>query len=300
MFRALPVIALRTFESSARHLSFKLAADELAVTPGAVSHQVRTLEEWLGVALFDRLPRGVRLTPKGETLFHSLHSALADLAQVTNSLRAVPAAGRLTVTTPSSFAALWLIPRLDRFYARHPEVNLRLDTSTTTIDLQQDASVDVAIRYGGGPYPDMVSPGSMVETFGVYGAPGRVDELMGQAAPSLISVHWAKSTLYRDSWRAWCDAAGKGWLSGLPDLALREYAEEMYALQAAIAGQGLVMASSILVADTEQRGLLKAARPDLQIAGGTYTVLCVPGRERHPPVQAFFDWLRSEWAAGTS
>ncbi|GJJ01790.1 transcriptional regulator [Duganella rhizosphaerae] len=294
MFRALPVIALRTFESSARHLSFKLAADELAVTPGAVSHQVRALEEWLGVALFERLPRGVRLTPKGETLFHSLHSALADLAQVTNNLRAAPVAGRLTVTTPSSFAALWLIPRLDRFYALHPEVNLRLDTSTTPIDLQQDASVDVAIRYGGGPYPEMYSPGGMVETFGVYGAPGRVDELMDQAAPSLISVHWAKSTLYRDSWHAWGEAAGKDWL---PRLALREYAEEMYALQAAIAGQGLVMASSILVADTEQRGLLKVARPDIQIAGGTYTVLCVPGRERHPPVQAFFDWLRSEWDA---
>ncbi|MCU6499962.1 LysR substrate-binding domain-containing protein [Rugamonas sp. A1-17] len=292
MFRALPVIALRTFESSARHLSFKLAADELAVTPGAVSHQVRTLEEWLGVALFDRLPRGVRLTPKGEKLFHSLHSALADLAQVTSSLRQVPVAGRLTVTTPSSFAALWLVPRLDRFYARHPEVNLRLDTSTTTIDLQQDASVDVAIRYGGGPYPDLYSPGSMAETFGVYGAPDRVEEWMEQAAPSLISVHWNKSTLYRDSWRAWCDAAREDWL---PTLVLREYAEEMYALQAAIAGQGLVMASSILVADTEQRGLLKAARPDLQIPGGTYTVLCVPGRERHPPVQAFFDWLRSEW-----
>ncbi|WP_332854214.1 LysR substrate-binding domain-containing protein [Duganella sp. S19_KUP01_CR8] len=294
MFRALPVIALRTFESSARHLSFKLAADELAVTPGAVSHQVRTLEEWLGVALFERLPRGVRLTPKGETLFHSLHSALADLAQVTNSLRAMPVAGRLTVTTASSFAALWLIPRLDRFYAAHPDVNLRLDTSTAPIDLQQDASVDVAIRYGGGPYPELYSPGGMVESFGVYGAPGRVDELMDLAAPSLISVHWAKSTLYRDSWCAWSDAADKGWL---PGLALREYAEEMYALQAAIAGQGLVMASSILVADTEQRGLLKAARPDIQIAGGTYTVLCLPGRERHPPVQAFFDWLRSEWAA---
>jgi DNA-binding transcriptional LysR family regulator len=294
MFRALPVIALRTFESTGRHLSFKLAADELAVTPAAVSHQVRTLEEWLGVALFDRLPRGVRLTPKGETLFHALHAALADLAQVTHSLRAAPAAGRLTLTTGSSFAALWLIPRLDRFYALHPEVDLRLDTSTATIDLQQDASVDVAIRYGGGPYPELYSPGGMAETFGVYGAPGKVDELMDQAVPSLISVQWRKSTLYRDSWRAWCDAAAKDWL---PGLALREYAEEMYALQAAIAGQGLVMASSILVADTEQRGLLKAARPDVRIAGGTYTVLCVPGRERHPPVQAFFDWLRGEWAA---
>ena len=296
MFRALPLIALRTFESSARHLSFKLAADELAVTPGAVSHQVRTLEEWMGAALFDRLPRGVRLTPKGETLFHALHSALADLTQAANGLRTVPVAGRLTVTTGSSFAALWLIPRLDRFYAKHPDINLRLDTSTQTIDLQQDASVDVAIRYGGGPYPDLYSPGGMVESFGVYGAPGRVEALMAEAAPSLISVHWDKSTLYRDSWRAWCDAAGKAWL---PGLALREYAEEMYAFQAAIAGQGLVMASSILVADTEQRGLLKAARPEIRIAGGAYTVLCVPGRERHPPVQAFFDWLRSEWAAAT-
>lgn len=293
MFRTLPLAALRTFESTARHLSFKIAAEELAVTPAAVSHQVRSLEEWLGVALFERLPRGVRLTPKGVRLFHTLHGALMDMAQVTGELRTAPSAGRLTLTAPASFAALWLIPRLDRFYALHPDIHLRLDTSADTVDLQQDASVDVAIRYGAGSYPELYSPGRMEERFGVFGTPERVAAAGREGAPALISVQWGKSEMYEAGWVAWCEAAGKEWITA--QTTLREYSEEIYAFQAAIAGHGLILASSILIGDTAGRGLLTSYRPEVTVAGGAYTVLCVPGRERHPPVHAFFNWLQGEW-----
>lgn len=293
MFRTLPVTALRTFESSARHLSFKSAADELAVTPAAVSHQVRSLEEWLGIALFDRLPRGVQLTEKGEKLFHSLHGALVEMARSTSSLRILPSTGKMTLTVPPSFAAFWLIPRIERFYARHPDIQLRLDISAETIDLQQDASTDVAIRYGSGAHAGLHVEARLEETFSVYGAPALADRGLDTAPPALITVEWRDSQEYAAAWQAWCDAAGVDWpRSNIP---VRPYAEELYAFQAAIAGQGVVLASSIMVAETARTGLLKQLRPGVCVAGGSYAALCVPGRERHPPVRAFFAWLREEW-----
>jgi len=294
MFRALPVTALRTFESSARHLSFKSAADELAVTPAAVSHQVRSLEEWLGVALFERLPRGVKLTAKGEQLFQSLHSALLEMAQATSSVRILPSTGKLTVTVPPSFAAFWLIPRLDRFYARHPDIQLRLDTSADTVDLQQDASIDVAIRYGDAAHAGLHVEARMAETFSVYGAPALIDADASAVPPALITVAWRDAAVYHAAWQAWCDKAGVDWLRS--GVTWRSYAEELYAFQAAIAGQGLVLASSIMVGETARIGLLKEWRPGFSVAGGSYAALCVPGRERHPPVRAFFAWLAEEWA----
>lgn len=114
MFATLPVNALRTFESAARLHSFKLAAAELAVTPTAISHQIKVLEQQLGFALFQRLPRGVQLTAKGETLFAGVHGALLDVAATLEGLRPQPSSGSLCVSVTHSFAALWLVPRLGR------------------------------------------------------------------------------------------------------------------------------------------------------------------------------------------
>lgn len=116
MFASLPVTALRAFEAAARLRSFKAAAAELAVTPTAVSHQIKALERHAGVALFDRVPQGVRLTDAGARLFASAHGALLDIAQTLDALRPASAAGALTLSTTHSFAALWLVPRLGRFY----------------------------------------------------------------------------------------------------------------------------------------------------------------------------------------
>ncbi|RJG12818.1 LysR family transcriptional regulator [Pseudomonas cavernicola] len=291
MFAALPLTALRTFESAARQLSFKAAAQELAVTPTAVSHQIKSLESWLGVPLFERLPRCVRLTEGGERLFHSLHGAFLDMAQTLDSLRPQRSTGSLTLSTTPAFAALWLIPRLGRFYAAHPGINLRLDTSTALLDLHQDASVDLVLRYGFADYPKLHSQCLLDERFAVYGAPALVASAE-QTTPTLITVRWRNSALYDRSWKAWCAAAGEERL--LEQATLREYDEEHYALQAAIAGQGLVLASSILVSESLDNGLLLPYRPEVTVPGAGYTALCVPGRERHPPVKAFFDWLSQE------
>ena len=293
MFANLPLTALRTFESAARLQSFKAAAEELAVTPTAVSHQIRTLENWLGVALFERLARGVRLTECGERLFGSLHGALLDIVQSVAQLRPQPSTGSLTLSTTPAFAALWLIPQLGQFYQAHPGIKVRVETSTELLDLQQDASIDLVIRYGYGSHPSLHSQCLLDERFGVYGAPGLLAAL-DPARLTLITVRWRNSQLYDRSWKAWCEAAGESWLEHAE---LREYDEEHYALQAAIAGQGLVLASNVLVSQSLAMGLLRPLRPDITVPGANYTALCVPGRERNPPVKAFFDWLNEASAS---
>ncbi|MBK5441282.1 LysR family transcriptional regulator [Pseudomonas sp. TH32] len=291
MFASLPLTALRAFESASRLLSFKAAAQELSVTPTAVSHQIRSLETWLGVPLFERLPRQVRLTECGERLFHSLHGALLDVAQSIDTLRPQRSAGHLTLSTTPAFAALWLVPRLGRFYAAHPNINLRLDTNCAVVDLQQDASVDLVIRYSLDDYANLHGLCLFDECFAVYGSPEQV-ALASQRTPTLISVRWHNSRLYALGWQAWCEKAGEHWLQSASPL--REYDEEHYALQAAIAGQGLVLASNILVSETLASGLLVPYRPEIRVDGAGYSALCVPGRERHPPVRAFFEWLQEE------
>lgn len=240
MFANLPVTALRTFESAARLRSFKLAAAELAVTPTAVSHQVKALEQRVGVALFERVPRGVRLTERGASLFAGVHGALLDIAQTLDALRPAPDAGALTVSTTHSFAALWLVPRLGRFHQAYPQYQLRLDANARPVDLLQDASVDVAIRYSQKRYPALVAACSLPESFGVYGAPALAARLggarAGREAPALVTVRWRDSRLYDEGWRQWCEAAGlPRWRK---PAAIHAYEEEHYALQAAIAGQG--------------------------------------------------------------
>ncbi|MFD4840989.1 LysR substrate-binding domain-containing protein [Achromobacter sp. NPDC058515] len=294
MFATLPVTALRTFEAAARLRSFKLAAAELSVTPTAVSHQVRALERHVGCALFDRVPRGVRLTDKGARLFAGVHGALLDVAQTLDALRPAPAAGTLTVSTTHSFAALWLVPRLGRFHQAYPQYRLSLNASAEPVDLLQDASVDVAIRYSRQRYPALHAACVLPEWFGVYGAPAQVAQA-GRRVPALVTVRWRDSALYDEGWREWCEAAGlPAWRRPAAEHA---YEEEHYALQAAIAGQGLVLASSVMASDSVGAGTLAAYRPEVRVAGSAYTALCAPGRERHPPVKAFLAWLRKEFRA---
>jgi DNA-binding transcriptional LysR family regulator len=291
MFSALPLNALRAFESAARLLSFKAAAAELSVTPTAISHQIRSLETWLGVQLFERLPRQVRLTESGQRLFHSLHGALLEVAQGVDTLRPQRSTAHLTISTTAAFAALWLVPRLGRFYARHPNIKVRLDTHCEVIDLHQDASVDLVVRYSLDTSSNLYGLCLFDENFGVYGSPEQVT-LATRQPPTLISVRWHNSKLYAHGWDAWCAQAGETWMTQQP--CMREYDEEHYALQAAIAGQGLVLASNILASESVASGLLASYRPQIQVGGAGYSALCVPGRERHPPVRAFFRWVEEE------
>jgi DNA-binding transcriptional LysR family regulator len=157
------------------------------------------------------------------------------------------------------------------------------------VDLLKDASVDVAIRSSRARYPALHAACALPEWFGVYGAPAQVARA-GRRAPALVTVRWRDSPLYEQGWQAWCEAAGlPAWKRPVAEHA---YTEEHYALQAAIAGQGLVLASSVMVSDSVAAGTLAPYRPEVRVPGAAYTALCAPGRERHPPVKAFLAWLR--------
>ncbi len=150
MTRKLPPLnALRAFEAAARHLSISKAADELNVTPAAVSHQVKALESFLGIILFRRLNRALMLTDAGQTILPGLRDGFDHLALAIDKLAAMRHGDVLSISTSPSFAAKWLVPRLDRFRAGHPQLELRIDATDRVVDLDR-GEADIAIRYGAG------------------------------------------------------------------------------------------------------------------------------------------------------
>ncbi|WHS62342.1 LysR substrate-binding domain-containing protein [Pseudomonas sp. G2-4] len=288
MFAKLPLTALRGFESAARLGSFKAAALELNVSPAAISHQIRNLEAFLGLRLFERSSQNVRLSADGARLHPQLHRALLDIQHGLQSLSPPCAAQSLVVSTTPAFASLWLIPRLGDFHRLHPEIDISLHSSNDVVDLQRDASVDLAIRALFTPDPQLFEQPLLDEYFGVYCRPGWQPPAPG-APVELIDVPWLSSANVAVDWPAWCAKAGT--LSWLDNARFRRYDEEQHALQAAIAGHGLVLASNVLVAETVTRGELMGYRPEVRLAGARYTVVCVPGRERQVAVRAFSEWL---------
>jgi LysR family glycine cleavage system transcriptional activator len=155
MARSLPPLnALRAFEAAGRHLSLTKAAAELHVTPAAISHQVKSLEEWLGVPLFRRLNRAILLTDAGQGCLKGLRDGFDRLSEAVESVRVHAATGPLTVSVAPSFASKWLVPRLDVFRRAHPQIDVRIDASTRLADFSRD-DIDLAIRYGRGHYPGL-------------------------------------------------------------------------------------------------------------------------------------------------
>ena len=281
--------ALRTFEAAARRGSFKAAAQELSVTPTAVSHQIRALEEHLEIRLFVRRVRAVELTESGRQLFDAVHRAFR---QISLALEEVSAAESvLTVSTTPAFAALWLVPRLGRFHDRHPELRIQLDTGTAAIDLERDRRVDVAIRYGYGPYPELHATPLLEETFGAFGTPSYLRRLKRWSDAVLIETVWHKPRLEPVSWEAWLAKAGH---SGCQAPPARRFDHEHYVVQAALASQGIVLASSVLVADLLDRGWLEQHEPDVNLAGKSYTALCLRTSTSLRKVRDFLTWLEDE------
>jgi DNA-binding transcriptional LysR family regulator len=271
MFAKLPLTALRGFESAARLGSFKAAAQELNVSPAAISHQVKTLEAFLGARLFERSSQNVRLSADGERLQPYLHRALLDIQHGLQMLSPSCTAQSLAVSTTPAFASLWLIPRLGDFHR-----------------LRRDASIDLAIRALFTPDPQLFEQPLLDEYFGVYCRPGWQPPTAGSPV-ELIDVPWLSSANVAVDWAAWCAKADTlGWLE---NARYRRYDEEQHALQAAVAGHGLVLASNVLVAEAVARGELVDYRPEVRLAGARYTVVCVPGRERQVEVRAFSEWL---------
>ena len=291
--------ALRAFEASARHQSFSLAAQELNVTPAAVGQLVRTLEDWLGSPLFVRSTSGrARLvtTEVAEQALPDIRAGLERLAVGLERLRSGSAGGVLTVTVSPAFAAKWLLPRIERFQAAWPETDLRLDTSLKPVDFVAQR-IDVGVRYGLGQWPGLAAEKLMDEEVYPVCAPALLATATLQAPGDLrgqVLIHDQSvdtSTGFA-SWQAWLRHAG---VQGVPtDRGLR-INNSAAVLQAAIDGQGVALARSVMAHDDLAAGRLVRLFPQVRLESAlAYYVVYRPECIAQPKVAAFRDWLLRE------
>ena len=291
--------ALRAFEASARHQSFSLAAQELNVTPAAVGQLVRTLEDWLGSPLFVRSTSGrARLvtTEVAEQALPDIRAGLERLAVGLERLRSGSAGGVLTVTVSPAFAAKWLLPRIERFQAAWPETDLRLDTSLKPVDFVAQR-IDVGVRYGRGQWPGLAAEKLMDEEVYPVCAPALLATATLQAPGDLrgqVLIHDQSvdtSTGFA-SWQAWLRHAG---VQGVPtDRGLR-INNSAAVLQAAIDGQGVALARSVMAHDDLAAGRLVRLFPQVRLESVlAYYVVYRPECIAQPKVAAFRDWLLRE------
>ncbi len=294
MARRLPPLnALRAFEAAARHLSFSRGADELHVTHAAVSHHVKALESFLGVALFHRLTRAVRLTGAGRAYLPVLREAFDRIAETTERLRAEDVPGPLTVSVTPSFASHWLVPRLARFYAAHDDVDVRLSPSVKLVDFGRD-DVDLAVRYGAGDWPGVRAEHLLkLDRFPVCSP-----ALLGGPRPLRTPADLRHRTLLHEEsgegWREWLLAAG---VEGIDLSRGPTFTDSALLQQAAIAGLGVAVGYGALVADDLASGrLVKPFDIALPDAFGFY-IVCPEAAAARPRVKVFRDWLVSEAGA---
>lgn len=290
MFHRLPSpSSLRTFEAAARLLSFKRAAEELNVTPTAVSHQIRSLEEFLNIDLFIRRTRAVDLTPNGEKLSKVVHNSFADINQVLEEIRQQKKI--INVSATPAFATLRLAPLLQDFHTRHPEITVRLFMGVQPIDLLAEHSVDVAIRYGTAAPVDnaLVTQSLAQEMIGAYVAPGRISETEQITDIPLFETEWQDKTFPSVTWHDWMDQTEQT-VSNRAEI--NRFADENFVIQAAIAGQGLALLSNVLADGLVKRNLLTPYRPDIQLHGFQYNILCRKDAYQADKIKTFIDWLK--------
>ncbi|MDA9507176.1 MULTISPECIES: transcriptional regulator GcvA [Bradyrhizobium] len=281
---------LRAFEAAARHLSFTLAATELNVTQTAISHQIRRLEEELGIRLFIRQNRALALTPEARDYLPGVRAAFNDLRLATDRLLRRDDDKVLTLSTLASLAAKWLLPRLTDFQEQHPGIDVRITTSTSLVDFQRD-DVDAAIRYGRGQWPGLRADWLMA------------DELFPVCSPSLLRgdkplqrpedlrnhplLHTSNAN--SDDWRLWLTAAG------LPaDIAKQPgitFDMIFMTIQAAIDGIGVAMGRTSYVQDDIAKGRLVVPFKIALPADAGFYLVAPEGRREAPKLAAFRQWI---------
>jgi LysR family transcriptional regulator, glycine cleavage system transcriptional activator len=295
-----PLSALRAFEAAARLQSFSKAADELNVTPAAISHQIHALEEDLGIGLFERRNRAVELTASARVLLPGLTEAFAGIQNSVRRLRAHNDTGTLNVTASPSFAGKWLVQRLHRFQERNPDIDVRISATDTMVDLTR-ADFDIAVRYGTGRYPGLEA--ELLLRNEVF--PACSPQLLLDGPPLETPGDLKNHALIHDqqvdrdplapSWAMWLKAAG---VDAAPAAHGLSFSTNVLALEAAIAGHGVTLAYSTTAAADIAAGrlvrLFSLSLPDTF----AYYVATAPGSLERPKVRAFRDWLREEADAG--
>lgn len=289
-YRLPPLSTLRLFEAAGRHLSFKLAAEELKITPSAVSHGIQSLEDWLGVALFARGHRSLVLTRAGAAYLPRVREALKLLATATDAVHGRRPSGRLSVSVAPSFGLRWLIPNLPRFSDSHPDVEVTLDTSYRQIEFPRDG-VDLAIRMGRGDWPDLYSACLVVEDLVPVCAPGLADSI--GAAADLAGQTLLHVTNVTEDWAVWARLAGLDSLALDLHRGLRFDTIHM-ALEAAAQGLGVAIGRlPLIAADLASGRLVPVLAPPRRGQTGYWLMA---GRESlaRPEVLSFRNWICAE------
>ncbi len=299
MSRRLPPLnSLRAFEAVARHLSISKAAEELSVTPAAVSHQIKTLEDHLGVALFRRDKRSLMLSDAGQACLPGIREGFERLGSAIAEIDSLGLAGILTVSVAPSFAAKWLLPRLDGFQTKHPDIDVRVSASMQLVDFTRD-DVDLAIRYGSGRYPELVVERLMTEAVFPVCSPklmkGKdgLKDLEGLRAQTLLHDDSPDGDVSCPTWAMWLKAAGVNEVDASRG---PRFNQSSLVLEAAILGRGVALAKAALAAADLAEGRL--VRP-FEIAAPVdfaYYVVCPKAKLNLPKVALFRDWLRAQAA----
>jgi len=288
-----PLNALRAFEAAGRYLSFTAAAEELLVTQSAVSRHVGALEDWLGVKLFFRRQRGIELTARGEAYFRALSSAFEQIDHATRRARDNADETLLRLKLPPTFAIRWLAPRLYRFKALHPEIEMRITTSHSPGDFERE-DVDIFVHSEFGP----PSGEGYLRLLGEVLLPVCSPRLLERGPPLNQPVDLSRHVLLSSTnrprdWPLWLAEAG------VPGLEMRNaitFDNAALAYQAAIDALGVVMAQKALIQDDLDAGRLIAPLPQEAPTQGAYYLAFHPNRPKAPRVAAFETWLMDEVA----
>ncbi|KAF1046434.1 LysR substrate-binding domain-containing protein [Xylophilus sp.] len=297
--RPIGVGQLRSFAAVARHLNFRAAADQLALTQSAVSRQIQSLEDEVGVPLFLRHTRAVELTSAGAQLLRAVTPALERIDGTVRQIRQTAGRKSVAITTWASFASMWLIPRLEEFQQAHPDIDIRIDASDQSGDLDT-ADVDIALRYA---LPANVPPTAQRlfgERLAVVASPWllkggtRLSQPEDVTQFALVEAGDAHRSAFMEhlSWRRWLARQGQEKLVPRRWLYFN-YAHQM--AQAVLAGQGISLARLPLVADSLARGDLVEAMPERRLDSPmAYWLLVGPRSAQRPEIRAFCDWLREQ------
>lgn len=291
-----PMNALRAFEATARHLSFSKAADELAVTPAALSHQIRGLEDLLGLKLFHRRARAIELTEAARLMYPGIRSGFESLRAAVEQLDRAKQDRILVVSATPGLTAKWLAPRLYRFLAAHPEIDTRISANVNYVNFAVDG-VDVGIRLSSGAHPDLHVEKLADEWLVPLCSPRLLEGERPLRTPrdlpnfTLIQVDLPGVV---PTWADWLEAAG---IAGIDTSRSLRLNVADHALDAASEGAGVVLGYKLVASrDLGLGRLVVPFGPQLPVPGRAYHFVCAKGHEKRPTIKAFRDWMFAEIA----
>ena len=279
-----PFSALRAFEALARLERVNAVAKELHLTHGAISHQIKSLEDMVGVPLFHRQARSMTLTEAGRTYAYQIRQILDELGQATSLVREPTKANTLALTVLPSFAMYWLLPRLSDFRAQHPDIHLQLNAGLQFMTFEQ-TRIDAALRFGHGQWPNLQSELLMGDSLVVVAAP----QLIGKASFKTGKALWKFPGLHAgESWSGWLAHAG---LDASPAPTVMQFTDSTHLLEACRRGMGVALSRRSIAHELMQSGELVCLSPTEPVHQSSYYLVWPYRSQPHPVLRVFRDWL---------